>query len=708
MTRIFTPVFLLSLFLSATICATAQTTYYVSAANGNDAANGTAASTPFKTLQKAIAAMTANTAAPEINILVEGGVYKPTDGLANAGDRAVSFNLFRLFGTYGNDEALATGKKLRVEGGYNFTTGQRDFIHNPTYLDGDIGEAGNNADNSYHVAIVASALATQDSTIVDGFQIRNGYADGGNGGYVSIHPNLALSTYYGGGIVLSVNFNAKIAVQNCVLSNNGTTGGGGAIYNSSTALSTFRNCVVANNRSFNVGGGLLNEGQGSSVVLINSLFTGNQAPFGAAAYENSANGLNLINCTVAGNTSGNNPAVLYLASGSMSVSNAIIWGNTGSFDVNSGALGVSHSDVQTAVSGDGNISANPQFANSANAAGTDGLWMTADDGFQIAGCSPAKDTGSNDLLPAGIAVDLKFSPRIENAIVDMGAYEAKTPPATGTAYRDADGDTYGTASDTKLYSCSLPPGYVARAGDCDDGNPAINPGAKEICGNGIDDNCDGNVDDNCGLTVNIEDGGVFESNKGTVKLYLRVYLSEPTTGKYSVSYVTRDGTARAGSDYKKAKGTLSFSKGQTSKLIALTVYSDNVVEGQEYLEVVLQNPKGVNIGTGVAKGYIYDYNGAKTTIASEASGKLETPVVEKRLAVPNVLHRNEQWRIPSLPSNNQVMVMDVNGRVIMQARNYGNGRSFSSAATGMYFYQIQTTDSNGKPKLYKGKLLITD
>ena len=62
-----------------------------------------------------------------------------------------------------------------------------------------------------------------------------------------------------------------------------------------------------------------------------------------------------------------------------------------------------------------------------------------------------------------------------------------------TYYRDADGDTYGSSGTTKT-NCALPLGYVSRAGDCDDTNGSVYPGATETC-NTIDDDCDGSVDE---------------------------------------------------------------------------------------------------------------------------------------------------------------------------------------------------------------------
>ncbi|MFH1467357.1 MAG: MopE-related protein [Pseudomonadota bacterium] len=62
-----------------------------------------------------------------------------------------------------------------------------------------------------------------------------------------------------------------------------------------------------------------------------------------------------------------------------------------------------------------------------------------------------------------------------------------------TWYLDVDGDGYGDAASTDL-ACYQPAGFVGDDTDCDDADPAVNPGAIETC-NGTDDDCDGAVDE---------------------------------------------------------------------------------------------------------------------------------------------------------------------------------------------------------------------
>ncbi|MFP2897752.1 MopE-related protein, partial [Corallococcus sp. 4LFB] len=72
---------------------------------------------------------------------------------------------------------------------------------------------------------------------------------------------------------------------------------------------------------------------------------------------------------------------------------------------------------------------------------------------------------------------------------------------TQTWYRDADGDGHGTSAQT-LQKCSQPTGYVSNAGDCNDSNAGIRPGAAEVC-DGVDNDCDGQVDEGtpCGASA---------------------------------------------------------------------------------------------------------------------------------------------------------------------------------------------------------------
>jgi len=57
---------------------------------------------------------------------------------------------------------------------------------------------------------------------------------------------------------------------------------------------------------------------------------------------------------------------------------------------------------------------------------------------------------------------------------------------------DGDGDGFGAGEAVR--ACSRPVGHARLGGDCDDEDPRVSPGARELC-NGADDDCDGAADE---------------------------------------------------------------------------------------------------------------------------------------------------------------------------------------------------------------------
>ncbi|HRY74596.1 MAG TPA: T9SS type A sorting domain-containing protein, partial [Candidatus Dojkabacteria bacterium] len=72
-----------------------------------------------------------------------------------------------------------------------------------------------------------------------------------------------------------------------------------------------------------------------------------------------------------------------------------------------------------------------------------------------------------------------------------------TVNANVTYYLDSDGDGFGNSSATQVSCTGAPIGFVSQGGDCNDLIASINPGATEICYDGIDQNCNDNLMDGC-------------------------------------------------------------------------------------------------------------------------------------------------------------------------------------------------------------------
>jgi uncharacterized repeat protein (TIGR01451 family)/uncharacterized delta-60 repeat protein len=81
------------------------------------------------------------------------------------------------------------------------------------------------------------------------------------------------------------------------------------------------------------------------------------------------------------------------------------------------------------------------------------------------------------------------------------------------------------------------------------------------------------------------------SEKGT-NAYLNVLRTNGVTGVVTVNYFTRDGTAIAGVKYAATNGTLVFANGEASKTIAVPIFDETTVEGNQTFSVVLTNATG--------------------------------------------------------------------------------------------------------------------
>ena len=104
------------------------------------------------------------------------------------------------------------------------------------------------------------------------------------------------------------------------------------------------------------------------------------------------------------------------------------------------------------------------------------------------------------------------------------------------------------------------------------------------------------------VTVSVADARAKEGEDAT--LDFAVTLSRAAAGEVTVSYATRDGTAKKGKDYRLAKGTLVFAAGETSKTVEVALLDDAVDEGEETLRLVLKKATGAVIADGEATGTI--------------------------------------------------------------------------------------------------------
>jgi hypothetical protein len=214
----------------------------------------------------------------------------------------------------------------------------------------------------------------------------------------------------GGGAVWSwdggntMTFNSSIFYKNVCQTPDGLNAKGAAYLSNGTGSNTtdFNNCLFANNKAL----GTSDDGGGA--VMLNT---------GTANFRSSSFSENTTTSTTKpnGNTISTNSGT------TLGLTNTIVWGAAAN-QVNAlGTSTYSYSLVKGLGLSAPNLSVDPRFVNAASPAGTDGIWLTADDGLELLPCSPAVNAG----LATTPTTDIRNRARF-GGFTDMGAYEEQT------------------------------------------------------------------------------------------------------------------------------------------------------------------------------------------------------------------------------------------------------------------------------------------
>lgn len=171
---------------------------------------------------------------------------------------------------------------VKVYGGFigNETSPQeRDFSKNKSVLSGDIGEPAESQDNSSTIVYLRNV---DENTLLDGFVIADGTADGT--GPTADRDRCGAALFIDGSGTSGF---SRPVIQNCVFQNNYSRDGG-AIYLNGRAgdcAATFKNCQFLSNKADLDGGAIFNDGRHdgkANPAFINCMFSGNEGNYGGA------------------------------------------------------------------------------------------------------------------------------------------------------------------------------------------------------------------------------------------------------------------------------------------------------------------------------------------------------------------------------------------------------------------------------------------
>ncbi len=484
-----------------------------------------------------------------------------TGDTANEGNETVAITLSNA--TSGTGIGTATGTGTIIDNDLTFS------IDSPSVTEGDSG--------SVNLVFTVTLSASVSSThTVD-------YADAGTGTATS---GTDYTSVAGGTLTFAANETSKTIT---VLVTGDTSNEGNEtvvieLSNATTSISTARGTgtITDNDLVFSIDSPSVTEGDSSSVNLtftvtlsasVSSQHTVNYADAGSGT---AASGTDYT--SISGGT------LTFAANETSKTITVSVTGDT--LDEGTGeTVVISLSNATTGIStasGTGTITDNdPKFSiNSPTVTEGDSGSVNLDFTVTLSGAGNSQytvDYASSDGSTNGATAGTDYT-AVSGTLTFAAGETSKTIRVSVT------GDTTGEPSETVVIELS---------------NASAGTGIATASGTGT-------IVDN-DLVFSIDSPSVVEGDTGSVNLVFTVTLSLTSASQHTVDYADAStGTATSGTDYTSISGgTLTFSPGETSKTITVSVRGDTLNEGNETVVISLSNAT-TSIATASGTGTIRD------------------------------------------------------------------------------------------------------
>jgi hypothetical protein len=269
-------------------------------------------------------------------------------------------------------------------------------------------------------------------------------ADGGNA--LTVNGISAATTIINGNNavrVFSIASGATATLNQLTITNGrvSVVDDGGGISNAGTL--TVNNCIVSGNTA-GTGGGIY--AAGGTLTINSSAITGNSGSRGGGIHIYfSSDIVTITNSTISGNSGFVSGDGIYNTD-VMTVTNSTISGNSGSGVYNGGSGTTNLRNTIVANNGSSDLQFNGGTINAENTLiestltqinGTNTNNLTGDplldSNLRLTSGSPAINAGNNTFI-SGVTTDFAGNPRVQQGVVDLGAYESSLLPQVTTTF----------------------------------------------------------------------------------------------------------------------------------------------------------------------------------------------------------------------------------------------------------------------------------